>query len=49
MVAVMERTSCENPSCRVSNTLVNEFRLEALEEAMAWFAAPKIFNKDQGR
>jgi putative transposase len=35
-------------SWRVSNTLDVEFCLEALEEALARFGRPEIFNTDQG-
>ena len=35
-------------SWRVSNTLDVEFCLEALEEALARFGQPEIFNTDQG-
>jgi putative transposase len=35
-------------SWRVSNTLEVEFCLEALEEALARFGTPEIFNTDQG-
>jgi putative transposase len=33
---------------RVSNTMEVEFCLEALEEALARFGKPEIFNTDQG-
>ena len=35
-------------SWRVSNTLDREFCVEALEEALARYGAPEIFNTDQG-
>src|ERR1700737_1600361 len=35
-------------SWRVSNTMDVEFCLEALEEALARFGRPEIFNTDQG-
>jgi len=33
---------------RLSNTLGADFCVEALEEALAWFGQPEIFNTDQG-
>ena len=35
-------------SFRVSNTIDNGFCLEALEEAIARYGTPEIFNTDQG-
>ena len=35
-------------SWRVSNSLDSEFCVEALEEALACYGAPEIFNTDQG-
>ena len=35
-------------SFRVSNTMDNSFCLEALEEAIARYGTPEIFNTDQG-
>ena len=48
LVAVMDWATRKVLSWRVSNTLEAEFRLEALEEAMARFGTPEIFNTDQG-
>ena len=47
LVAILDRATREVLSWRVSNTMDVEFRLEALEEAMARFGRPKIFNTDQ--
>ena len=33
---------------RLSNTMTADFCVEALEEALAKFGAPEIFNTDQG-
>jgi len=48
LVAVMDWATRKVLSWRVSNTLDVEFCLEALEEAMARFGRPEIFNTDQG-
>lgn len=48
-VEVMDWATRKVLSWRVSNTLDVEFRLEALDEAMARFGRPEIFNTDQGR
>jgi putative transposase len=48
LVAVMDWATRKALSWRVSNTLDVEFCLEALEEAMARFGRPEIFNADQG-
>jgi putative transposase len=48
LVAVMDWATRKVLSWRVSNTLEAEFCLEALEEAMARFGTPEIFNTDQG-
>jgi putative transposase len=48
LVAVMDWASRKVLSWRVSNTLDVEFCLEALEEALARFGRPGIFNTDQG-
>lgn len=48
LVAVMDWATRKVLSWRVSNTLDAEFCLEALEEAMARFGTPEIFNTDQG-
>jgi putative transposase len=48
LVAVMDWTSRKVLSWRVSNTMDVEFCLDALEEALARFGKPDIFNTDQG-
>jgi len=48
LVAIMDWYSRRVLSWRVSNTLDTDFCVEALEEAVARFGAPKIFNADQG-
>ena len=48
LVAVVDWATRKVLSWRVSNTLDVEFCLEALEEAMARFGRPEIFNTDQG-
>jgi putative transposase len=48
LVAVMDWATRKVLSWRVSNTLDVEFCLEALEEALARFGRPGIFNTDQG-
>jgi putative transposase len=48
LVAVMDWASRKVLAWRVSNTLEAEFCLEALEEALARFGRPEIFNTDQG-
>ena len=48
LVAVMDWATRKVLSWRVSNTMDVEFCLEALEEAMARFGRPRIFNTDQG-
>jgi putative transposase len=48
LVAVMDWATRKVLSWRVSNTLDVEFCLEALEEALARFGQPEIFNTDQG-
>jgi putative transposase len=48
LVAVMDWATRKVLSWRVSNTLEAEFCLEALEEAMARFGTPEVFNTDQG-
>ena len=48
LVAVMDWATRKVLSWRVSNTLDVEFCLEALEEALARFGHPEIFNTDQG-
>jgi putative transposase len=48
LVAVMDWYSRKVLSWRVSNTLDSEFCVSALEEAIARYGCPKIFNTDQG-
>ena len=47
LVAVMDWYSRRVLSWRVSNTLDSAFCVEALEEALARYGAPEIFNTDQ--
>src|SRR3954470_22202414 len=48
LVAVMDWSSRKVLSWRVSNTMDAEFCIEALDEALARFGRPEIFNTDQG-
>ena len=48
LVAAMDWYSRRVLSWRVSNTLDSAFCVEALEEALARYGAPEIFNTDQG-
>jgi putative transposase len=48
LVAVMDWHSRRVLSWRLSNTLDSAFCVEALEEALARYGAPEIFNTDQG-
>ena len=48
LVAIMDWCSRRVLSWRVSNTLDSSFCVEALEEALANFQQPEIFNTDQG-
>ena len=48
LVAVMDWSSRKVLSWRVSNTMDVEFCIDALEEALARFGRPEIFNTDQG-
>ena len=48
LVAVMDWSTRKVLSWRVSNTMDVEFCVEALEEALARFGRPEIFNSDQG-
>jgi putative transposase len=48
LVAVMDWFSRRVLAWRVSNTMDVEFCIEALEEALARFGSPEIFNTDQG-
>lgn len=48
LAAVMDWATRKVLAWRVSNTMDVEFCLEALEEALARFGQPEIFNTDQG-
>lgn len=48
LVAVMDWHSRKVLAWRFSNTLDADFCVEALEEALATYGAPEIFNTDQG-
>jgi putative transposase len=48
LVAVMDWASRKALSWRISNTMDVAFCVDALEEAMACFGKPDIFNTDQG-
>src|ERR1700723_3775793 len=48
LVAVIDWATRKVLSWRVSNTMDAEFCVEALEEALARFGRPDIFNSDQG-
>lgn len=48
LVAVMDLYSRQILSWKVSNTLDTSFCIEALEEAIAKYGKPEIFNTDQG-
>jgi putative transposase len=48
LVAVMDWSTRKVLSWRVSNTMDADFCIEALEEALARFGRPDIFNTDQG-
>ncbi len=48
LVAVMDWATRKVLAWRVSNTMDVEFCIEALEEALARFGHPEIFNTDQG-
>jgi putative transposase len=48
LVAIMDWMSRKVLTWRLSNTLSADFCVEALEEAIARFGAPEIFNTDQG-
>ena len=49
VVAVMDWASRAVLSWRLSNTMDTSFCLEALEEALARFGKPEIFNTDSHR
>lgn len=48
LIAIMDWHSRAVLSWRLSNTLHDDFCVEALEEALRRFGAPEIFNSDQG-
>ena len=48
LVAIMDWYSHRVLAWRLSNTLSTDFCVEALEEAIARYGAPEIFNTDQG-
>jgi putative transposase len=48
LVAIMDWASRAVLSWRLSNTMDSSFCVEALEEALARFGTPEIFNTDQG-
>lgn len=48
LVAIMDWYSRMVLSWRLSNTMDTRFCIDALEEALSHFAAPEIFNTDQG-
>jgi putative transposase len=48
LVAIMDWATRKVLAWRVSNTMEVEFCLEALEEALARYGRPEIFNTDQG-
>jgi putative transposase len=48
LVAIMDWASRAVLSWRLSNTMDSSFCVEALEEALARFGKPEIFNTDQG-
>lgn len=48
LAAILDVASRKVLAFRLSNTLTADFCVEALEEALAKFGAPEIFNTDQG-
>jgi putative transposase len=48
LVAIMDWASRKVLAWRLSNTIDTEFCIEALEEALAKYGKPEIFNSDQG-
>ena len=48
LVAIIDVASRKVLSYRLSNTLLSEFCVEALQEALARYGGPEIFNTDQG-
>lgn len=47
LVAIMDRHSRKVLSWRLSNTMTSDFCVAALEEALALYGTPEIFNTDQ--
>ena len=48
LVAILDVASRKVMAFRTSNTLTTDFCIEALEEALARYGTPEIFNTDQG-
>ena len=48
LAAVMDWATQRVLAWRVSNTLTSDFCVEAVEEAIARYGKPEIFNTDQG-
>ncbi|GBQ14668.1 transposase [Swaminathania salitolerans LMG 21291] len=48
LVSIMDWSTREVLSWRLSNTMDSEFCIEALQEALIRYGAPEIFNTDQG-
>ena len=48
LVAIMDWASSTVLSWRISNTMDSTFCVDALEEAIATYGSPTIFNTDQG-
>ncbi len=48
LVAIMDWASRKVLAWRTSNTLTTDFCIEALNEALAKYGTPEIFNTDQG-
>ena len=48
LVAIMDRATRKVLSWRLSNSMDAEFCIQALEEALARYGPPEIFNTDQG-
>jgi putative transposase len=48
LVAILDIASRKVLAWRLSNTMSTDFCVEALEEALARYGAPEIFNTDQG-
>ncbi|EDP64955.1 Transposase (class III) [alpha proteobacterium BAL199] len=48
LVAIMDWATRKVLAWRLSNTMDAEFCIQALEEAVALFGVPEIFNTDQG-